>query len=204
MNMQIYNFEAKSEEEVILKALNELKVKEDEMFYNIIEETTGLLKKKKYIMKIILKSDVLSFSKEYLTTIINGMGLDIKIETQRKDNYLKLILHSEENSLLIGKNGRNLLALQNLLRQAILNKTGISVNLILDVENYKEKREKNLIRLAKKIAKDVETTGVEVKMDSMNSYERRIVHNAISTNKKVTTISQGEEPNRFIVVKRVD
>ena len=201
--MEKYVFEAKSEEEVILKALNELGVKEDEMFYNVVEEKSGLLKKKKYSMNVILKTDVLTFSKEYLTKIINGMGMDVQIETQRKENFLKLTLHSEQNPLLIGKNGRTLLSLQNLVRQVILNKTGVSANIILDVENYKEKREKNLEFLAKKIAKEVEKTGIEVKMDSMNSYERRIVHNIISKNKNVTTISEGEDPNRYVIVKPV-
>lgn len=201
--MEKYVFEGKSDEEVILSALKELNVKEEEMFYNITEEKVGLIKKKKYIMNIILKSEVLEYSKNYLKEIIEGMGIDVQIETQRKENFLKITLHSENSSILIGKNGRTLAALQNILRQSILNKTGVSANIILDVENYKEKRERNLEFLAKKIAKEVEKTGVEVKMDSMNSYERRIVHNIISKNKKVTTLSEGEEPNRYVVVKPV-
>lgn len=201
--MEKYVFEGKSEEEVVLTALKELNVKEEEMFYNITEEKSGLLKKKKYIMNILLKSEVLEYSKNLLKDIVTAMGSEVQIETQRKENYLKLTLHSEDSSILIGKNGRTLASLQNIIRQSILNKTGVSANIILDVENYKEKRERNLEFLAKKIAKEVEKTGVEVKMDSMNSYERRIVHNIISKNKNVTTISEGEEPNRYVVVKPV-
>ncbi len=202
-SMEKYVFEAKTEEEVVLNALKELNVKEEEMFYNITEEKVGLLKKKKYIMNVILKTDVLEFSKEFLKEIINGMGIEVQIETKRNENFLKLTLHSNENPLLIGKNGKTLLSLQNILRQAILNKTGVAANILLDVENYKVKRERNIEFLAKKIAKEVEKTGVEVKMDSMNSYERRIVHNIISKNKNVTTLSEGEEPNRYVVVKPV-
>lgn len=202
--MEKYIFEGKSEEEVILNSLKELNVKEEEMIYSIKEETYGLLKKKKYIMNVILKSDVLEFSKKYIKTITDGIGLDVNIETKRNENYLKLILHSENNSLLIGKNGRTLQSIQILLRQAIINKTGIFANIILDVENYKEKREKNIEYLAKKIAKEVEQTKIEVKMDSMNSYERRLVHNALANKKKVTTISEGEEPNRYVIVKPID
>ena len=201
--MEKYVFEGKSEEEVVLTALKELNVKEEEMFYNITEEKSGLLKKKKYIMNILLKSEVLEYSKNLLKDIVTAMGSEVQIETQRKENYLKLTLHSEDSSILIGKNGRTLASLQNIIRQSILNKTGVAANIILDVENYKEKRERNLEFLAKKIAKEVEKTGVEVKMDSMNSYERRIVHNIISKNKNVTTISEGEEPNRYVVVKPV-
>lgn len=202
-SMEKYVFEAKTEEEVVLNALKELNVKEEEMFYNITEEKVRLLKKKKYIMNVILKTDVLEFSKEFLKEIINGMGIEVQIETKRNENFLKLTLHSNENPLLIGKNGKTLLSLQNILRQAILNKTGVAANILLDVENYKVKRERNIEFLAKKIAKEVEKTGVEVKMDSMNSYERRIVHNIISKNKNVTTLSEGEEPNRYVVVKPV-
>lgn len=201
--MKKYMFEGKTEEEVILKALKELGVKEDELFYNISEEKVGLLKKKKYEMDVIIKTDVLNYSKELLTNIIVGMGLEVNIETKRKDNYLKLILHSDNNSILIGKNGKTLMSLQTIIRQSIFNKTNVQANIILDVENYKDKREKNIVYLAKKIMKEVEKTGIEVKMDCMNSYERRIVHNALSNSKKVTTISEGEEPNRYVIVKPI-
>ena len=202
--MKNYIFEGRTEEEVILKSLKELNVKEDEMIYSIKEETYGLLKKKKYTMNVVLKSDVLEYSKEYIKMITKAIGIDVNLETKRTNEHLKIILYSENNALLIGKNGKNLQSIQTLLRQSILTKTGIYVNLILDVENYKEKREKNIEYLAKKIAKEVEQTKIEVKMDSMNSYERRIVHNILSNNKKVTTISEGEEPNRYVIVKPVD
>lgn len=202
--MKNYKFEGKTEEEVILTALKELDVKEDEMFYNVEEEKSGLLKKKKYVMNVILKSDVLDYSKEFLKDIISGMGLDIQLETQRKENHLKITLHSDNNSILIGKNGKTVSSLQTLLRQSIFVKTGIYANVVLDVENYKEKRDKSIEFLAKKLAREVEKTKVEVKMDCMNSYQRRLVHNILSNNKKVTTISEGEEPNRYVIIKPVD
>ena len=111
---------------------------------------------------------------------------------------------SDNSSILIGKNGRTMSSLQNLLRQAIYSKSGIKVNVILDANEYKEKQEKNIERLAVKLAKDVVKTGIEVKMDRMNSYERRLVHNRLSNFKGVTTISEGEEPNRCVVIKPVE
>ena len=65
----------------------------------------------------------------------------------------------------------------------------------------KEKHEKSLEILAKKIAKEVATTKIEAKLDSMNSYERRIIHNTLTNNKKVYTESEGEEPNRYVIIK---
>jgi predicted RNA-binding protein Jag len=85
--MEKYIYEAKTEEEVILNALNELNVKEDELLYNIKEETSGILKKKKYIMEVVLKSDILEFSKKFIKDIVEGMGLTVNLETRRTGRH---------------------------------------------------------------------------------------------------------------------
>ena len=77
---------------------------------------------------------------------------------------------------------------------------GVPLDILLDVENYKEKKLSNLERNAKRIAKEVLRTKIEVKLDDMNSYERRIIHNALSNFKNISTTSEGEEPNRHIVI----
>ena len=203
--MKIYTYEGKNLEELTLQALKELNVKEDEMITDVKEETVGLLRKKKYTLNVILKSDVLDYSKKLLKDIVEGMGIkDVIIESQRKDNYIKLTLHSSDNSILIGKDGRTLSSLQNLIRTSVSNKTGIYFNIILDVENYKVKKEHNIERLAKKLAKEVLRTKEPIAMDSMNSYERRLVHNALSNFKGITSNSEGEEPNRRIVIKPIE
>ncbi len=203
--MKIYTYEGKNLEELTLQALKELNVKEDEMLTEVKEETVGLLRKKKYTLNVILKSDVLEYSKKLLKDIVEGMGIkNVIIESQRKENFIKLTLHSSDNSILIGRNGRTLSSLQNIIRSAVSNQTGIFVNIILDVENYKIKQEHNIERLAKKLAKEVLRTKEPIAMDSMNSYERRLVHNALSNFKGITSDSEGEEPNRRIVIKPVE
>ena len=203
--MKTYTYEGKNLEELTLQALKELNVKEDEMLTEVKEETVGLLKKKKYTLNVVLKSDVLEYSKKLLKDIVIGMGInDVIIESQRKENYIKLTLHSENNSILIGRNGRTLSSLQNLIRTSISNQIGIFVNIILDVENYKIKQEHNIERLAKKLAKEVLRTKEPITMDSMNSYERRLVHNALANFKGITSNSEGEEPNRRIVIKPIE
>ena len=77
-------------------------------------------------------------------------------------------------------------------------------NVVLNVNNYQEQREENLIRLAKKVANDVKKTKNAVELDNMNSYERRIIHNALKDEKEISTISVGEEPNRHIVIKFIE
>ncbi len=202
--MEKYIFEGKTEEEAILNALNELNVKEDELIYITKEETSGLLKKKKYVLEVILKTDVIEYSKKYLKDVIEGMGLDVQIETRRLENSIQITLHSNNNSILIGKNGKTLTSLQTILKQSIFVKSGIYVNIILDVENYKQKRQKSIEFLAKKLAKEVRKTKMDVKMDSMNSYERRLVHEILKDFKGIKTESEGEEPNRYVVIKSID
>ena len=203
--MKIYTYEGKNLEELTLQALKELNVKEEEMLTEVKEETVGLLRKKKYTLNVVLKSDVLEYSKKLLKDIVEGMGIkDVIIESQRKENFIKLTLHSSDNSILIGRNGRTLSSLQNIIRSSVSNQIGIFVNIILDVENYKIKQEHNIERLAKKLAKEVLRTKEPIAMDSMNSYERRLVHNALSNFKGITSDSEGEEPNRRIVIKPVE
>ena len=202
--MKIYTYEGKNLEELTLQALKELNVKEDEMLTSIKEETVGLLKKKKYTLTVVLKSDVLAFSKEYLKTLVEGMGVGVNFETLRKDNYLKVILHPENSSILIGKEGRTLSSIQNVLRAVLTKETGMHINIILDVENYKEKSQKHIERLAKNLAREVQKTKEPVRMDSMNSYERRLIHEVLKDFKGITTESEGEEPNRAVVIKPVE
>ena len=202
--MKIYTYEGKNLEELTLQALKELNVKEEEMLTSVKEETVGLLKKKKYTLKIVLKSDVLAFSKEYLKTLVEGMGVGVNFETLRKDNYLKIILHPENSSILIGKEGRTLSSIQNVLRAVLTKETGMHINIILDVENYKEKSQRHIERLAKNLAKEVQKTKEPVRMDSMNSYERRLIHEVLKDFKGITTESEGEEPNRAVVIKPVE
>lgn len=203
--MKIYEYEGKNIEELTLQALKELDVKEDEMITDLKEETVGLLKKKKYTLRIVLKSDVLDYSKKYIKDIAIGMGIeDIQLETQRTENYIKITMHSENSSILIGKGGRTLSSLQTLLRAALSNQTGMKINIIVDVENYRIKQENNIEKLAKKLAKEVLKTKEPITMDSMNSYERRIVHNVLGNFKGISTESEGEEPNRKVVIKPID
>ena len=152
-------------------------------------------------VNIILKDDIVEYIKGYLKELTDLMGIKVEFETQKRESYIKVNMISDNNAILIGKNGRTMSSLQTLVKQSIQNKLGIRVNVILDANEYKQKQEKNIERLAIRLAKDVRKTKIEVKMDSMNSYERRLVHNVLTNFKGVTTISEGEEPNRYVIIK---
>jgi len=198
--MKKYIYEGKTLEEVKEKALNELKVNEEDLIVKVLEEKTSLLKKTAKI-EVTTINDVLNYAKEVLSEILKLMNIDVKFEIRRREKTISIKLFSDNNAILIGKNGRTMSALQTILRQIISNEINEKLSIVLDVENYKEKRTKNIEYLAKKTAREVAKTKVEATLDSMNSYERRIVHSILADDKYVYTESIGEEPNRCVVIK---
>ena len=198
--MKKYEYDGKTKEEAINKALSELGVAEKNLIVNILEEKNTLLKKNVKI-EVINYNDLVDFIKENIIEITKLMGMTVNLEVRRRDDNITIKIFSDHNAVLIGKNGSTIEALQTIIRQIVHNETKEFIGVILDVENYKEKRVKNLEFLAKKVAKEVKETKVETKLDSMNSYERRIIHSTLSDNKYVYTESVGEEPNRCVVVK---
>ena len=198
--MQKYIYEGKTYEDAKEKALSELKAVEENLIINILEEKNTLLKK--YVkIEVINYNDIINYTKEVINEITKLMGLTVNLEVRRREENITIKIFSDHNAVLIGKNGYTIGALQTIVRQIIYNEINTNISIILDVENYKEKKIKNIEYLAKKTAREVAKTKVEAKLDSMNSYERRIVHSILSDDKYVYTESIGEEPNRCVVIK---
>lgn len=202
--MEVKVFEGKNLEELITESLASLELKEEEVIINKEEIKSGLLKKTNYKISIYTLTDIQNYVKEYLAKITKLMGLDVTFESKIREQQIIIKMYSDNNSILIGKEGRTLSALNLIVKQLLSNNYKIYPHIVLDVENYKEKQELNLERLAKKLAREVVKTKVDVKLDNMNSYERRIIHNTLSNNKKVSTISEGDEPNRHVIIKYVE
>ena len=200
--MEKRRFSGKTKEEAIQIAKEELQEVEENLFIKEIESTKGgLFKKGKVEIEVIEKRDVIQFIKDYTYTLLKNMGFSVQIEIFNKQETPTYRIYSDNDALLIGREGKNLKALRHVIGQAIKKEINSNFKFVIDVSNYQEKKEKNLVFLAKKIAREVATSKVEVKLDSMNSYERRIIHNALTNNKKVYTESTGEEPNRCVVIK---
>lgn len=199
--MKIYEFEGKNLEDTKNKALIELKKSEEELFIKSEEEESGLFKSKKVKVEVLIKEEVLEYLKQLLLDITIKMGIKTKVEVKVRENCLKFSLYSDNNAVLIGKNGRTIESLQTILKAAISNQTRFGININVDVEDYKEKQLHRIEELARNVAKEVLRTGIEVKLDSMNSYERRLVHEEVSKIEGIETISVGEEPNRCVVIK---
>ena len=198
--MKKYFYEAKNYEDAKNKALAELKIDEDNIIINILEEKQGILKKS-IKLEVITINDIISFLIETISQILNLMNIDSKLEVRRNEESIEINIFSNHNSILIGKDGKILDSLQNIMRQILTKEISTDLKLIIDVENYKEHRIINIERTARKVAREVAKTKIEANLEPMNSYERRIVHNTLSKNKYVYTKSIGEEPNRYVVIK---
>ncbi len=200
--MEKYVFSGKTEEEALESALNELSLTKEDIFYDVKEQKSGLFKGKKYEVSVTKKEDINRYIKETVLKLVKDMGFsDAQIESKVRDGILNLTLNSSNNNLLIGRDGKNMSALSVIVKQIIQNEIGRFYKFNLDVGEYKLKQQKNLERVARQIAKEVTKSKVEVKLDPMNSYERRIIHNALNDDRYVYTESIGEEPNRCVVIK---
>ena len=200
--MKKYEYQAKTFEEAKNVALANLMEQQENLYIREIENSTKLFNKKS-VIEVVKKEDVLEHIKEMIKTITKLMGLSVNMEIKKRDDSVNIELYSDNNAILLGKDAKTLMALTTIIKQSIYNEIGTNYNFILDVSEYKEKKEMFIERAAKKTAKEVARTKVEAKLDPMNSYQRRIVHNALTNFRGVYTESEGEEPNRYVVIKPV-
>ena len=190
----------KTKEDAINNAKIALQELEADLYIKEIEVKSGLFNKKVEI-EVIRKRDVADYIKELVKELVTNMGLTCNLEVKKRENGLNITIIADNNSILIGKNGRTLDSMTAIIKHAVFNEIGEYYPFVLDVGEYKQAREQRLERIAKKTAREVAYTKVPAKLEPMNSYERRIIHEALADNKKVITESEGEEPNRSVVIK---
>lgn len=193
-------YEGKTLEEALDKALKDLKLDVKDIIYKKEEIKGGLFKAATISLTVTKLNEVVEFVKEYLENLLKNLDMETKFESKIRDGQITIKMFSNNNSLLIGKGGKNLEALQNIIKQACFAKFSAYPFIILDVENYKDKQVAIIERMTKDAARRVLQTKKEIKLNDMNSYERRVAHNALSSFKNITSQSEGEEPNRHLVI----
>jgi spoIIIJ-associated protein len=199
--MEVYVYEGKNVDDLLEKGIKDLNLTTDDILYKKEIKKGGLFKSETTKLTIIKIEDIQKELKEYLDKILVDMGLKVTYESNIREKQINIKMYSDNNAILIGKNGQTLAALTTIAKQYIYNKVGVYPYLNLDVENYKDKQVMHLEHLAKNIAREVRETNNPVAMENMNSYERRIVHNALTNFKGISTESEGEEPNRHVVIR---
>ncbi|RMW50262.1 protein jag [Lactiplantibacillus pentosus] len=136
----------------------------------------------------------------YLLEVVKQLGIAADLDVDFGNRYATLNFNTAKQGLLIGKHGRTINALQD-LAQVYMNHHGAShVNVVLDVDDYRDRRVATLKRLAESTAREVIATGKQVFLDPMPSFERKLIHAELANNHHVTTFSEGREPHRAVVV----
>lgn len=193
--------EGKEVNVILDEILTENNLSKDEIIYTVNDKKGKLFQGNLKEVTVYKKETINNEIKNYLKDLVENMGLEVKFELSTKDERTTIKMYSNNNPILIGKKGQTLKALETLAKQKIQNETGIHYKITLDVSNYKDKIKRNLERLAINTAKEVVKTKIPVALDNMTSYERMIIHNKLTDFKGIKTESEGEEPNRHIVIK---
>ena len=202
--LEIVKEEAKTKEEALENILKKTNLTQDDFFLKSEFVEGKLFKSSKYIVTSLKKEDVKNFITEYIENLSKLLNLDITSEILNNNESFNITLVSDNNAILIGKEGKNLNAIQTILRQAIKTEAGINLKISVDVGNYKLKKMKNIEIEVRKIAEEMEKSHLDVSLDPMNSYERRLVHNIINEYSNLTTESFGEGKDRHVVIKYIE
>jgi spoIIIJ-associated protein len=184
------------EDEALRLASEEFGISEDDLVVKVendeVEVTVGI--------------DGIEKGKQYIQTILRNNNVRGMIEKRVRDNVVELNIEAGDfNGVLIGKNSKHLIALQVLVSSIINNYYDADEQLVVkvDVGGYRKRRESNLERLAVEYGKQVSKSKQSVTLDGLNSYERKIIHDRLSTWNDLRTHSEGEEPNRFLIIEYV-
>lgn len=196
-------FSAKTVEEAIKDACEALGVAEEKLVYEVREEKRGLFRKSATIA-VYEDEDAATYAEEYLRKVITNLGIDVFTESKKEDEIIKISIDSERNPALIGKGGKTLQALNELVKLAVSNKFRRRYRILLDVGGYKEDKYGRLAHFARRMAKQVQRTHVDVRLDPMTPDERRAVHNALTGWEHIKTESSGEGADRAINIRYID
>jgi spoIIIJ-associated protein len=196
-------FTGKTVEEAVKAAADALGVDSIHLVYEVKEEKKSLFKKTATI-SVYEHDDAAKFGEEYLISALKGLGIEATASSVMEDDIIKITLESERNPVLIGKAGRTLQALNELVKLAVSNKFRHRYRILLDVGGYKEDKYDRVARIAKRNAKEVQRNKISVQLEPMTPDERRIVHNTLTGWEHIKTESSGEGRERAVTIKYVD
>ena len=195
--MNIYN--GKTLEEALDHAADGENVDIEYLQYRVIKNDSESVEIEAYFV-----ADVIDFVKGYLNTVLTNMGLRVELNAKYEKEVINLNIKTDRDAVLIGKGGRTLQALNELVRVAINNRFSKHYKILLDIGDYKEEKYEKLIQMARKYAKEVQTTKTTVTLNPMPSDERRIIHGALAGYHNIKTESQGQGKDRRLSIYYVE
>lgn len=196
-------YEGKTEDEVVQTVCLDLGVTPDQLTYEVIEEKKGLFSKK-VVIECYTQSMIQEYLENFVRKTLSNMEFIVETVTYVQDGRIYCNVNTDNNSILIGKNGIILRALSFIAKNAVQNEFKKRIEISVDINGYKESRYKKVASMAKRIAKQVQRSKVEVKLDPLPADERKMIHQVISEFDHLKTESKGEGKNRFITISYVD
>ncbi|MGG3520453.1 RNA-binding cell elongation regulator Jag/EloR [Bacillus pseudomycoides] len=202
--MSIITAKGQTVELAVQDALRQLKVSRDQVDVNVIDEGKrgflGFIGNRPAIVEVVMKKDPIQEAEQYLQSVVQEMDVDVMITKNVKGREIEFTLFGKDVGVLIGKRGHTLNSLQYLTKLVANRSTKQYIGITIDAENYRSKRKDTLESLSYRLAKQVTVTKKNVVLEPMPSFERKIIHQALSNHPNVITTSEGKEPHRHVVI----
>ena len=194
----------KNVNEVVELALIELDVTREDIEIEVLEEESkgllGIFGIKDAKVKIIIKENAHKLAENYLSELLKNMNIPAKLTSTVNEEAINIDIAGDNMALVIGKRGQTLDAMQYLVSLFVNRKRENYIRVILDTEDYRNRRRKTLEKLAHRMADKSKRLRKDIILEPMNPYERRIIHSTLQTNRYVSTKSDGEDPNRRVII----
>lgn len=176
---------------------------ESEVIAKPVEEVKAAPVREREVRRYAVSDEAVNKSKEFLQKVFNAMKIEVVMEKfiNKNDGSITFKLHGDDMGILIGKHGQTLDSLQYLTNLVANKNSADRVRVIIDVEDYRDRRVETLTRLASRLADKVKRTGERVALEPMNPHERKIIHMALQNDRRVTTLSEGDDPYRHVVIE---
>jgi spoIIIJ-associated protein len=205
--MKSVTIEKTTVEEAVSAALAELEAEREDVEIEVIKEPSkgllGFLGNKVAKVKVTVINGPEEKAKKFFDILLKKMNIDAELNIEMAENVLKVDIvriNEDDKGIIIGKRGKNLDEIQFLLNLIVNKGKQNYIRVIFNVEDYREKREETLKRLANKMADKCRYYRHKVRLEPMNPYERRIIHSTLQEEKDIVTYSEGEEPYRKVVI----
>lgn len=202
--MKLLESTGKTVEKAIELGLKQLDKKREDVEIKVLEQPTkgflGIIGSKLARVELTVLKKPENEARVFLEDLFKAMDLEAQIDIRQKNDTLLVNIEGPNMGILIGRRGQTLDSVQYLLSLVVNKNSDKYLKVFVDTENYRQKREDTLIRLANKIASKVNKVGKTMALEPMNPYERRIIHASLQNNPFIQTYSEGEEPFRKVVI----
>lgn len=198
-------YTAKNLDEALALIIKEQNCKKEDITYEVVEESKHFLGIGNSItISAYTNQDIKDFIFDYLGSYFTNLNQEVAIEIILEKDLFKVILDAENNAIIIGKGGQTLRAISTVLKAATNNTFKKRVNIVVDINNYKEDRYRKVKSVANRVAKEVAKTHIDAALDPMPNDERKVIHEFLSKREHIKTESEGDGSQRHLVIKYVE